>query len=473
MSDAPPEEPAGPQPTLAHRLEFAAFRSLEWLLQGTSMGACVATGRILGGAFFGLSGRYRRLVRRNLRIATADAPLPRRRLDSLVRETFRRAGANFLASLKTATLEEDEIDPFIEHHGFREVFSRLGPEEGLIVVMPHMGNWEALTQIGNRLVPGRAYGGVYRPLANPLMDELTRRHRTAGGGRLFSRKDGFHAPASFLKQGGVLAVLADQRAGGRGAVLPFFGKLASCSPLPQLLARRGKARLASLAIITRSAERWELALSPIEGTEAASTDAIMRALESTIRLSLPDLFWFHDRWRVDNARPLSFFTRIDPEQARRARVPLRLLLSARTGELDALRALVDALLAERPDLRIDLVIDDEPGFDDARVVVHPLDPTTPPEQVPAVFARVDAAHPAPLDAALLLDNSPVLARCARRAGVRAIIGLADDAGAAPGKPFSRCYPRPGSRGGAADLAGWASLAEQLAHVPDSTRPRRT
>lgn len=450
-----------PAPTLAHRLEYHAFRAVERLLGRVRMSDCVAFGRAMGLLFHALSPRYRRLVRRNLRIATADTPPPPGRLDALVRETFRRAGANFVAALRTPSLDPDELHQIGIDDGMSLLGGRGPGRPGLVVAMPHMGNWEALTRLGKGYVgEGADYGGVYRPLDNPLMDALTRERRSADGARLFSRKDGFHPPARMLREGGVLGVLADQRAGGRGTALPFFGKLTSCSPLPELLARRGRAEIGIVAIVSETRGRWRMIARPEPTCDAGkhSTASVMQGIESAMRRSLPDVLWFHDRWRTDNKRPLSLFTGIDPSMAAAATVPLRLLLTlpAAAEPGGAIRGFIDRLFEKRPDLRIDLL--GPCPIEDIRLHAHYWDPDQPPEHADAVLRRIDATHAAPLDGALLLGSESALAHASKRLGLRPVIGLG-----VSGKPWTRSFTPPAS------AEDWIEIAEELAWVPPRNR----
>jgi lauroyl/myristoyl acyltransferase len=198
------------RPKLSHRFEFALYRGIGALLDALPMGSCTALGRGLGRAFYHFGGKYRRLVRRNLRIATTERPPAPEALDALVRETFQRVGANVLASLKTPTLaRRDAAHPHFSLVGFGILKKNHRDGFGTVVALPHMGNWEALPQIHTPFPAG----GIYRPLSNPLMDDLIRRRRTADGSLVFSRKDGFHAPSAFLRGGGAgvgAAIGADQ-----------------------------------------------------------------------------------------------------------------------------------------------------------------------------------------------------------------------------------------------------------------------
>ncbi len=445
------------QPRLLHRLEFILFRGIELLLSCLSIATATSLGRMAGRLFYTLSPRYRRLVRRNLRIATANDGLGPAELHELTLETFRRAGANFLGALRTPMLDLETVHEIATEDGTDLMAGRGPGRTGLVVTMSHMGNWEAMARLSKDYVGEAEYGGVYRPLENPLMDALTRERRTMDGAVLFSRKDGFHAPAALLKRGGSLGILADHRAGGRGAVLPFFGKLTTCSPLPALLARRGRADVSVLSIVTQDAGHWRMILRPLHGE--AGAEAIMAELERGMRRSLADVFWLHDRWRIDSRRPLSLFARLDPERAAEATVPLRLVVTLPADLGPAARErLFEDLFRARPDLRLELLEASPSDPPREGVAVHVWDPQQPPEHADGTLRRIDESHPAPLDGALLFGSEAGLARAAKRLGLRAIIGL-DVAG----KPWTHSFARP------TDQAGWKEIVDELSWIPDRYR----
>ena len=447
MSDAPEEERT---PTLAHRLEYALYRAAEGLLGLASLDTVTRIGEVLGQVAWLVSPKHRRLVTRNLRIATAAEAPGAAEIRRRVRETFIRAGGNMLGSIRAVTMPPKELREHIAITGLEHVRGPIVAGRGVVVVWSHMGNWEVLAQLVPELGEQVRGGPIYRPLENPLLDRLTVRRRTQQGAVLFNKHDGFNGPASVLRGGGVVSVMTDQRAGGHGELCPFFGRLSSCTPLPGLLARRTGAAMVTISITSLSTGRWRLTIRPVP--DKARTPEILRHLETAMRDQLTDVFWFHDRWRVDRTRPLSFFTKEAPtEAARAATVPTRLVASLPAGDPAALECLV-ALLELRPDLRIDVL---DAGHlprlpDDLRLVAFRWDREVPVEHLNGLLERCDASHPAPLDFALLLDGHAGLARAAGRLGLRAIIGAG-----AKGKPWTCTHPRP------ADAAGWRNLAAEL------------
>ena len=84
---------------------------------------------------------------------------------------------------------------------------------------------------------------VYQGLGNRFIDAHVRRTRSQTGLELFDRHDGFEPVIELLRSGGGVGVLSDQHAGDHGIWTPFFGRLASTSPLPALLARRTRAAM--------------------------------------------------------------------------------------------------------------------------------------------------------------------------------------------------------------------------------------
>ncbi|MCW1921214.1 lysophospholipid acyltransferase family protein [Luteolibacter arcticus] len=447
MSDAP-DEPKSP--TLAHRLEYAAFRAAEGVLSLVSLETTVRVGQGLGLLAWALFPKWRKLVARNLRIATAaeapDAAEIRRR----VRETFRRAGNNMLSSQRAALMTQEQVEKHIEIEGLEHLIDPMKGGRGVVLVWSHMGNWEVLAQLVKTLGPEVKGGPIFRRLENPLLDELTVKRRTQQGAVLFDKHDGFNGPAAVLREGGVVTVMTDQRAGGHGELCPFFGRLSSCTPLPALLARRTGAAMVTLSVFCVGTGRWRLKVRPVP--EKARTPEVVAHLETAMRDQLTDVFWFHDRWRIDKARPLCFFTKQAPtEAARAATVPTRLAVTLPDGKPEAVGVLV-ALLELRPDLRIDVL---DPGNlpplpEDPRIVRFPWDRSAPEIHSSQVVERCDASHPAPLDFVLLLGGERSLAKAANHMGLRAIIGAG-----VSGKPWTRAFPIP------ADAEGWRRMADDL------------
>ena len=229
---------------------------------------------------------------------------PRSSPGAQVREVFQRSGANLLGGFTFTRMPSARAARHIRIEGLESLKAALAEGRGAIILLAHMGPWEALAQL-----PGLArthdiaapFGAMYRPLNNRYLDHWYRSRREARGTRLFSRNDGFHKPVAFLRGGGILGILADQRL-NRGEVVPFFGRPAKTSPIPGLLQRRSGAPVLAVAMQTEGRAVWRIAIRPVEWSGAVARErqaecaAVNRVLEVSLAQSVEDGFWFHRRF---------------------------------------------------------------------------------------------------------------------------------------------------------------------------------
>ncbi len=159
------------------------------------------------------------------------------------------------------------------------------------MVLSHLGNWELLAQLVPHGPPGRRVGTVYQPLGNRHFDKHLKGVRIRHGLVPFDRRRGFQEVITFLRRGGIAGVLVDQHAGDGGVWAPFFGRLASTSPLAATMAMRTGAPLVPIAVYTVGRARWRLVVSDPLPPQASSpeqlTAQINLAVEQEVRVSPP------------------------------------------------------------------------------------------------------------------------------------------------------------------------------------------
>ena len=281
------------------------------LFERLPMALSVRLGRFSGALAWVFFPKRRLAVRKNLEVVRRweeanerPVSLPAD-LDRAVWQVFRQTGANLLGGFAFNRLSPEGIDRHIEVEGVEHLISALEAEKGVIVLLAHMGPWEALAQLP---VISREHGlcapfaALYRPLNNDYLDDWYKCRREARGTRLFSRRDGFHKPVDFLRSGGVLGILADQRM-RQGERVPFFGQSVATMPIPGLFHRRTGAPVLALSLSTIGLGRWRLRIrsvdfSKLEGNadRAAAATLCNTALEWSLCDSLTDGFWFQDRF---------------------------------------------------------------------------------------------------------------------------------------------------------------------------------
>jgi heptosyltransferase-2 len=321
-----------------------------------------AIGNFLGWWAWLLLPHYRRLARRNLEIAFAKEKSPRE-LRRIVRRHFQNLSANLLCSLKMVSMPMEKMTRYIEAENLDAVHAALHTGRPVVLLLSHIGPWELAAQLVPHYAPYARIGSPYQTLRNRYIDRDVSRRRARTGSELFDRSEGFHKPIELLRSGGLLGIFSDQHAGDHGLWTPFFGRLASSSPLPGLLAKRTGATVMAAAIHTEGPGRWRMVFTPRLDTAGDSVDSITakgnEMLEQQIRRAPEDWFWVHNRWKTPKPHfLLTHYKRgvyVPPET--RDLKPFRILIRGSNWLGDSVISMsaVRAIRAGRPDARITIL----------------------------------------------------------------------------------------------------------------------
>jgi hypothetical protein len=250
------------------------------------------------------------------------------------------------------------------------------------------------------------------------MDERVLQRREADGTRMFSKRDPFHQVTGFLREGGVVGVLADQRVGRQGELVRFFGRMTRVSPLPSLLARRSKSAVLALSVTTVASGKWRAVFLPVE--TPYTTEHCAAALEEAMTTGPLDVFWLQERWKVyvDPSHPWNRWIEDGvSDEHKRHRVLVWL-----PGLPDTWR-LPDEWL--HPDVVYEAAVhfgQSRPLWLPERMLVHEVHPTEDRDSLQRTIARIDAADALPLDF-ILTTNAPKLLRKAAKREAIPVISL--------------------------------------------------
>jgi heptosyltransferase-2 len=244
---------------------------------------------------------YRRLARRNVEIAFGQeksAPEKSR----IVRRHFQWLGANLLSGMKLNTMPLEEVAALVATEGAEEVHRALRDGRSVVFALSHLGNWELFAQIFPHYFGSTRLSTVYQRLGNRYLDRFVRQQRARFGVELFDRSEGFAKAIRLLRGGGMIGILSDQHAGDHGMWTPFFGRLASTSPLPALLCKRTGAALIAAALYTDGPGKWRMTFSPAFDLPNDSVPALTAktnaVIAEEIRHAPEDWFWVHNRWKI-------------------------------------------------------------------------------------------------------------------------------------------------------------------------------
>ena len=280
---------------------YVLFRAGSAIAAALPLRFLFAVGQFLGCWAWLVSRKYRHLAERNVAIAFGDEKSPRE-LHCLVRDHFRRLGANFLCSAKLTAMPPEEILRRVKVENIEAMAREFRAGVPVVLVLSHLGTWELFAQLMPNFVGFVRNASVYQKLGNRFIDEHVRRTRSQTGLELFDRQAGFEPVIELLRSGGGVGVLSDQHAGDHGLWTPFFGRLASTSPLPALLAKRTRAAIIAAGVYTIGPARWRMVFTERfdqpGGSVAELTSRINEIIEKQIRVAPEDWFWVHNRWKT-------------------------------------------------------------------------------------------------------------------------------------------------------------------------------
>ena len=176
--------------------------------------------------------------------------------------------------------------------------------QGCIFVTPHIGNWELLPHVS-------AYAGiplaiVARPLDNGYLERLIFENRVAGGQVLIPKKNALFTLQKTLQKGTSIGMLPDQST-MKGLSIDFFGRPATTTPVPAILAINYKRPIVVVACCRTKDNKYDGFVSdPIFPGEYTSekeeitriTKEITREMEIIIRKYPEQYLWIHNRWKT-------------------------------------------------------------------------------------------------------------------------------------------------------------------------------
>lgn len=266
---------------------------------------------IAGSAWFMLFRHRRLIIHRNLEIALGDE-LDGGDRDRLGRECCRHA----LATVTDMAVREKLVRP----DNWREYFTvdpvlddalTTDHPRGLAILSAHLGSWE-MGQFFCAL-RGTPVSPVMRVLDNPHLNRISIRMRTLRGGRVIPKQGALLGIHGVLRDGGVVAIMADQSAPPGESWLPFFGEPVSVySNYARVLVRHDCRVIFSVCVREGFAFRFRFESVDLEvpsaGTIEQRTRALVQAyhdaLEDAVRRHPEQYLWMHRKWkRQPEGRP--------------------------------------------------------------------------------------------------------------------------------------------------------------------------
>lgn len=263
--------------------------------------ACRLLGRFFGFLLWLFPNRSRSTSKTNIALCFPDYS-PRQRY-ALLFHSLQHTG---MLAFEMAAIWHHSY-PWLKKHIVsvhrEEIFrNALRGEKGLIILLPHLGNWEVFS----RYIPpfGDALG-LYEKPRLPEMERLIKKSRENGGGKMVpTTARGVAALLRHLKGGGMTCILPDQVPNLKdrsGVFAPFFGYDAYTMTLVNQLHQRTKATIIG-SVAKRVKKGFEIHFYSVESDVydndlIKSASAMNKMIETAIK-EMPEQYqWEYKRFR--------------------------------------------------------------------------------------------------------------------------------------------------------------------------------
>lgn len=298
--------------------EYAGFYAAVTIARALPFRVLNFLSYILGNVLYAALPRRRAIALQNLRIAfgrdLSEKEIRRLARGSctsffltaieMIRSPFRFDGPRVVRNPRYKTEHLEEL--FLKA---KKIHDEAG---GCIFVTPHLGNWELLPYVSALI--GIPSAIVIRPLDNPLLERAILSSRIASGQIMIPKKNALFSLDRMLRQGKSIGMLPDQST-SRGLRVEFFGKKATVTPVPALLAIRHRRPVVVIAACRTSDPYYfegyvsdPICPEPNEKGEQAEMIRITRQInvemEKVIREYPEQYLWMHNRWKESDKKAI-------------------------------------------------------------------------------------------------------------------------------------------------------------------------
>ena len=304
--------------TLKKSLQAALAKTIITVVAFFSLKTSHRVGALIGFISAHIPNRNRFVTDTNIELCFPE--LTKKQQQELSRKSLIEMGKTFTEAGPMWKWDQDKLFKLIKKVQGEELLQKARKnKQGVILALPHLGNWELLGLYVSAKYPTTS---MYQKPKLQQMDAIIKHGRERLGANLVPADNvGVRAMLKALKNNGVVCILPDQEPNtGTGIFAPFFGQQAYSMTLISRLAKKTKASVI-IAYTKRLAsdEGYEIIFTELPGMAEKlisnelddSVVYLNNELEKTIR-GLPEQYqWSYKRFRnqplKDNNTRVDFY----------------------------------------------------------------------------------------------------------------------------------------------------------------------
>lgn len=254
--------------------------------------------------FYYLSPRHRLITLHNLKCAFPEKDM--KELKAIAHRVYEHLGIIVSEFFDLPSITEENYVEWVEFEGLEHFQAAKSMGKGVIASVSHFGNWEMMAVAFAVAVEPLTI--MYRPLDNPILNEIVTFVRTRPGNILLPKEGSMRKALRALYEGKVLCILNDQNVDTReGVFVDFFGRPACTGTGLATLAMLSGAPILPVFMPRLPDGRYRLIfLAPFMAEDTGNyerdlfvnTQRIAKILEDTVNQYPDQWLWLHQRWKT-------------------------------------------------------------------------------------------------------------------------------------------------------------------------------
>lgn len=291
---------------LMRSLIFCLTKSALILSRNIPLSWNLCLGSLTGRLAYFILRRERKKTQANLQMALGKEK-SNEELTRIARNVFINLGKNLFELFWASKKDKSQLKKIASFEGLEYLQEALNKGKGVIVITPHLGNWELMAHFAS--IAGFPVNVVAKRLYDLRLDNLILRLRYNHGVKTIFRDEASTGKKILkaLKHGEILGMLIDQDTKVEGVYVKFFNRLCYTPSGTAILALRTEAQVLFCTISRNSEEKNIIKFYPPLRTIRTfgnqediitNTQLYSNLIEASIRKYPDQWVWMHQRWKT-------------------------------------------------------------------------------------------------------------------------------------------------------------------------------